>query len=186
MKKLILTATLIMVAGLAFAQPGHRGMDRPWRHGDQHPREMVQSFRLFKLTEALNLSEDQTVKIFPLIADMNQQHEEAQEAMQEKMKELRELLGEDKVNTRKASALALQIHEMRGEMQAKMHDHQGQLLDLLDDEQKAEFMLFNHQFDKHLRGLKERMHHHGDGDGPGRFGDGPGHGRRGNDGPRRR
>ena len=81
MKKLILTATLIMVAGLAFAQPGHRGMDRPWRHGDQQPREMVQSFRLFKLTETLNLTEDQTVKIFPLIANMNEQREEQQFAM---------------------------------------------------------------------------------------------------------
>lgn len=185
MKKLILTATLIMVAGLAFAQPGHRGMDRPWRHGDQQPREMVQSFRLFKLTEALNLSEDQTVKIFPLIASMNAQREEQQETMQEKMKELRDLLGEDKVNSRKASALAVEIHEMRGEMQARMHDHQSQLLDLLDDEQKAEFILFEHQFERHLRGLKDRMHHRGDG-GPGGFRDGPGPGWRSNDGPRGR
>jgi len=173
MKKLTLITLMLLVAVAAFAGPGFRGKDGPWRHGE-NPREMVQSFKLFKLTEFLDLSEEQTTKIYPLMADMNKEMDEHREAMREKMQELRKALKDDDVSDREAARLAMEIHDMRGEQHEAMHEMQGKLMDLLDDEQKAKFVVFESRFEDHVRGIKERMHdRRGDGDGPGRKGRDP-------------
>lgn len=167
MKKLTLITLMLLVAVAAFAQPGFRGKDHPWRQG-QHPREMVESFKLFKMTEFLDLSEEQTTKIFPLMADMNRERDEHREAMQEKMKELREMLKDEDASDSKAAQLAMEIHKMRGEQHEAMHAMQGKLMGLLDDEQKAKFIVFESRFGDHVRGLHERMNNRRDGDGDGR------------------
>ncbi len=177
MRKLTLTLLVVLIAGAAFAQPpGIKG----WRGDrDDHrpPREMLEAFRLFKLTEELELSEEQTTKIYPLLAEANNDREKGHEAIQEKMKELRELLDEEKVDEKKAAKLAMDIHEMRGEFHEKNHAAQTKLLELLDDGQKAKFMLFEQRFERHLRDVKERVHDRFGGDRrpgpPGMRGDGP-------------
>jgi Spy/CpxP family protein refolding chaperone len=178
MKKLTLITLILLVAGAALAQPGFRGKDRPWRQGE-HPREMVESFKLFKMTEFLDLSEEQTTKVFPLMADMSKAQEQHREAMREKMQELRKMLRDEDASDREAARLALEIHDLRGEIHARMHEMQGDLMDLLDDEQKAQYIVFENRFEDHVRGLKERMHEGG------RRGDASRGGPRG-DAPRRR
>jgi Spy/CpxP family protein refolding chaperone len=164
MRRIIFTLLIILVASAAFAQP--RG-PRSW-HGegdfDRPPKEMVEAFRLFKLTEELELTESQTVKIYPLLAQTNKERESQHEALQAKMKELRDLLDEEKVDDRKAAKLAMEIHNERMEVQARQHQMRSELLDLLDDEQKAKFIIFEHGFQSHLRGVKERMHERFDGE----------------------
>jgi len=167
---------LILIAGLALAQPPG---PRPWMGGqdfDRPPQEMLEGFRLFKLTEELGLSEEQTAKIYPLLAEMNKQRDEHREAMREKMKQLRDLVDGDKSDTRKAAKLAMEIHDLHMEMFKGKHAKQGQLLDLLDDGQKAKYILFDQMFERHLKDVKERMHERFGGKGPGARGGAPGGG----------
>ncbi|MBN2170658.1 MAG: hypothetical protein JW819_04960 [Candidatus Krumholzibacteriota bacterium] len=180
MKKL--TLALAVLAAVAVMAPqagqaqrhGTRGQ-RPWGNWDQKPpREMVESFRLYKLTEYLELDESQTSQIFPRLAEMNNLTDEHRKLVREKMKELGEQVKAEKYG--KAASLAEEIHRLRGEHQAAMHRMQGELMRLLSDEQKAKYMVFEQRFERHLQRM---MHRAQTGDMPGPGGMGP----RGNQGP---
>ncbi|MBC8366068.1 periplasmic heavy metal sensor [bacterium] len=177
MRKITLTLIIVLMAGAAFAQPPGRKSWRGENESERPPREMIEAFRLFKLTEELELTEEQTTKIYPILAELNNSREESQKAMREKMKELRDLLDEEKVDDRSAAKLALEIHDMRYENHEAHHKVQTRIMDLLDDGQKAKFVLFDQMFERHLHNVKERMHDRRDGEGrpgpPGGHPDGP-------------
>lgn len=175
MKKLALSLLILLAAFPAFAQhwqdspgprcenPAHwegsRGhMERGMRgeHRDGPPQKMVEAFRLYKLTEYLELSEDQTEKIYPRLAELNRLHDEHREQMREKMKELRSLLEDEK--TKQAAKLAEEIHDLRGELRATLHEKQGEIMSLLDEEQRAKYVLFEARFEKHLKQVARRLH----------------------------
>lgn len=145
---LILMATAVV----ALAQPP-RG-ERPWRQ-HKNPREMTEAFRLYKLTEYLELSEDQTAKIFPLIAAHKKAREEGREAMNEKMDSLRELVDEEKWG--EAAKLADAIQDLRAEHMKRMQKEQSELRKLLSDEQRAKFALFDQRWDLHLKEMGEKV-----------------------------
>jgi len=177
MRKIALTLLIVLVAGTVLAQPPGPRSWRGDRDFDRPPKEMIEGFRLFKLTEELELTEEQTAKIYPLLAEMNKDRDRQREAMQEKMKRLRDMLDDEKIDARKAADLAMEIHKSRLEMLESQHAKQTKLLSLLSDEQKAKYMLFDQMFDRHLRNVKERMHERFGWDGPGPRGmhpDGPG------------
>jgi Spy/CpxP family protein refolding chaperone len=169
---------LMFTATLALAQPP-RG-ERPWQ-GKRDPGKMTEAFRLYKMTEYLELSEEQTAKIYPRIAANKKQSEEHFEQMKEQMKKLRELVDEEKWG--KAAKLSEEIHALRIEhMDARNAEHL-EMMSLLSDEQQAKFMLFEHRFKRHLKKMGEQMRGPGGPDGSGGPG-GPGrHGGRGGQGP---
>ena len=153
---LTLAAFLLMAAATAMAQPGpRRAGERPWR-GKQNPREMTEAFRLYKMTEYLELSEEQTAKLFPRLAAARKAQEEGMGKVQEKMKELHQLV--KKEDWAKGAKLAEEIHALRGEQMRKHHEAMGDLMKLLTDEQRAKFALFDQRFQGHLQRVGERMH----------------------------
>jgi Spy/CpxP family protein refolding chaperone len=189
---------ILLIAGTAIAQPfcghcngpcrldgaghGHGGgfFAGPGPHAEQRgqfweqerrPEKMVEAFRLYKLTEYLELDEDQTAKIYPRMAEMKTLREEHHQAMQEKLEELRELLAAEKPEVKKAAALAREIQDSKNQMHDKMKKLEDGLFDVLSPEQQAKFVLFQHKFREHLEraGRRfERMH-----DGQGMEGDAP-------------
>jgi len=180
MKKLTLAlALLALVATLApqavqAQRFGARGQ-QPWGNWDQKPpREMVESFRLYKLTEYLELDEEQTAQIYPRLAAMRNASDEHRTQVREKMKELGEQVEAEKWG--KAADLAEEIHGLRGEHQTAMHQMQEELMGLLSDEQKAKYVVFERRFERHLQRMMHRART-GDRPGPG------GMGQRGGQGP---
>lgn len=170
-RTIILAALLLMITStLALAKP-QRG-EHPWR-GQRNPKEMTEAFRLYKMTEYLELTEEQTAKIYPRIAAMKNEREEHGKQVKAKMKELRELVKEEKWS--KAAKLADALHEMREQQMTAAHAAHGELMELMTDEQRAKFMLFDQRFNRHLRQVGEKMK--GRSGGPdGRPHDGPPHG----------
>ncbi len=152
-RMIFLTTLLLMLTGtLALAQPS-RG-ERPWRQ-QRNPEEMTEAFRLYKMTEYLELTEEQTARIYPQIAAMKKGREEHREQMRAKMKELRELVEEEKWS--KAAKLGDELHAMKETQMTAAHEAHGELLKMMSDEQRAKFMLFEQRFNRHLRRVGERM-----------------------------
>lgn len=191
---LTLAALWVAVAAVAMAQPeppraprAPRGPERPWQ-GKHDPREMTEAFRLYKMTEYLELTEEQTAKLFPRMAAARKAHEEGMDQARAKMKELRELV--KKEDWAKGAKLAEEIHALRGEQMRKHHEAMADLTKLFTDEQRAKFALFEQRFQGHLQRVGERMHARaprmpGGPGGPGPMwdGEGPhGHGPFGDDG----
>jgi Spy/CpxP family protein refolding chaperone len=156
---LVLAAFLLAAAATAMAQPAAprapRAPEPPWR-GKHNPREMTEAFRLYKMTEYLELSEEQTAKLFPRMAAARKAQEEGMQQVREKMKELRQLVKTEKWS--EGAKLAEEIHAMRGEQMRKHHEAMGDLMRLLTDEQRAKFALFDQRFQGHLQRVGERMH----------------------------
>lgn len=159
---LTLAALLLASAAVAMAQPAApraprapRAPERPWL-GKHDPREMTEAFRLYKLTEYLELSEEQTAKLFPRMAAARKAHDEGMDRVREKMKELRQLVKTEKWS--EGAKLAAEIHAMRGEAMQRHHEAMGDLMKLLTDEQRAKFALFEQRFQGHLQQVGERMH----------------------------
>jgi Spy/CpxP family protein refolding chaperone len=156
---LTLAALLLTLAVSAMAQPdaprARRGGERPWR-GKHSPREMTEAFRLYKMTEYLALTEEQTAKLFPRMAATRKAHEEGMDKVRDKMKELRQLVKTEKWS--EGAKLAEEIHALRGEQMRKHHEAMNDLMRLLTDEQRAKFALFEQRFQGHLQQVGERMH----------------------------
>lgn len=153
----VLSALLILLIGsaVAMAQPPHGKRGAPGWRQHRNPKEMTEAFRLYKMTEYLELSEEQTAKIFPRLAAIKKQQEEHMERMKATMKDLRELVKEEEWT--KAAKLAEEVHAMKAEHMAAMLKAHGDLATLLSDEQRAKFMLFEHRFSRHLKQMGERM-----------------------------
>jgi len=159
---LTLAALLLATAAAAMAQPeapraprAPRAPERPWR-GQHDPREMTEAFRLYKMTEYLELTEEQTAKLFPRLAAARKAHEEGLDKVREKMKELRQLVKTEKWT--EGAKLAEEIHALRGEAMRRHHEAMGDLVELLTPEQRAKFALFEQRFQGHLQRVGERMH----------------------------
>jgi len=156
---LTLAAFLLMAAATAMAQPAapraRRAAERPWQ-GKHNPREMTEAFRLYKMTEYLELSEEQTAKLFPRMAATRKAHEEGMDKVRDKMKELRQLVKTEK--WAEGAKLAEEIHALRGEQMQRHHEAMGDLMKLLTVEQQAKFALFEQRFQGHLQQVGERMH----------------------------
>lgn len=159
MKRMTTLAALLILmitTTLAMAQPP-RG-ERPWQ-GKRDPGKMTEAFRLYKMTEYLELSEEQTSKIYPRMAANKKDAEAHFEQMQEQMKTLRELVDEEKWS--KAAKLGEEIQALKLEHMAARNAAHSEIMELLSDEQKAKFMLFEHRFKRHLKQVGERMGHPG-------------------------
>lgn len=159
---LTLAALLLATAAVAMAQPAAprgpkapRAPERPWQ-GKRNPREMTEAFRLYKMTEYLELTEDQTAKLFPRMAAARKAHDKGMDEVRAKMKELRQLVKTEKWS--EGAKLAAEIHAMRGEAMQRHHEAMGDLMKLLTDEQRAKFALFEQRFQGHLQRVGERMH----------------------------
>ncbi|MEZ4397833.1 MAG: hypothetical protein R3C71_13080 [Candidatus Krumholzibacteriia bacterium] len=156
---LTLVAGLLLVAATALAKPNKPG-DQYWRQM-KDPREMTEAFRLYKMTEYLELTEDQTAKIFPRMAALRKAQDESMDQIRDKQKELRELV--DKEDWSKGAKLADEIFAMKGAQMQKQHQAMDEIRKLLNDEQRAKMALFERRFAGHM----ERMHERFQGDGPG-------------------
>jgi hypothetical protein len=175
MKKITLSLLLILLTTVAMAQPncyqngphpghgqgswgppgGAHGGPGMMGGGDMDHREMRDAFRLFKLTQYLELDESQTVVIYPRIAAMNNARDEHRELMREKMDELKELLDKDK--QKQAAKLATEIHGLKLKQISTHHEQVTEIMSQLNDEQLAKFVLFERGFQKHMQGVQKKI-----------------------------
>ncbi|MCP4550014.1 MAG: hypothetical protein GY835_26445 [bacterium] len=174
MKKITLSILLILMASLAFAQPGTSKSDQastcfaqggPGRGGDGPPmggpgfegraKEKMEAFRLFKMTEYLELTEDQTAKLFPRMAKINKVRDEFWTTTKAQLTELEELVKNDRI--KKAANLANEIHNARWEHEKEIRDLEMEIYELFTGEQQARYILFQTKFRKHLKGVQQKM-----------------------------
>lgn len=157
-RTLILTALcLMMIAPVSDARRAKRG--KAWE--GRPPREAIEAFRLYKLTEYLELDEDMAAKVYPRLAAIDAKRDEFAKARREMMKELREMMSKDKPNYSKAAGLAEKIRGLRIENHQRMEQLHDELFGLFNDEQKAKFVLFQTRFERRLKEMANKAGKHG-------------------------
>jgi Spy/CpxP family protein refolding chaperone len=117
-------------------------------------RNNINTLRLLRMTEALNLTEEQTAKLFPALTKIEKEKLELQRQMGENIQDLRTYLNKAEVRDEEVLQKVKAIRELRQEIRGKDEEVDAVLDANLTPVQKGKYMLFLVDF---ARGLGETL-----------------------------
>ena len=117
-------------------------------------RDNINTLRLLRMTEALELSEAQTAKLFPVLTRIDKEKSELQNRMGAAIRNLREAL--DRTPPREPDVLALveRVRDLRESVRQKDAEFEAALDESLTPVQKGKYLVFLVDF---ARGLGEKL-----------------------------
>ncbi len=130
-----------------------RRMQRPGRPQDTDPRmrRRLNTVKMMKLVEYLDLSEEQAEKFFPRSREHQKEADEINRQRRELYERLQEKIDEENVSARDLDrylAEMARLDKAHIDMRAR---HIQSLKDILTDEQRARFAVFNEHFRRQIR-----------------------------------
>ena len=117
-------------------------------------RERIGELYLLRLTRALDLTEEQTAKVFPLLTRAEKQKAEIQRRMGQDLRALRDELAKTPPDDRQLLSLAGRIREARLAIRKGDEDAEAALDRVLTPVQRARYLIFNIEF---LRNVGENL-----------------------------
>ncbi len=130
---------------------GPMGNPQEMLRGMKKPQEMVETIRIWKLTELLNLSEDQSTRFFPKLKAMKQLRDDYEENRMKAINELEGMLHEGKNNDKMISDKLAEIEQYDTKFHTDEAKMRKDIASTLTPEQQAKFMLFQMRFEDELR-----------------------------------
>jgi Spy/CpxP family protein refolding chaperone len=123
----------------------------PYRKGI---RENIQMLRLLKMTQALDLTEEQASKIFPAINRAEKEKMKINKEIGQKIKELKLILDKEKPNESEIQNVMEDLKGLRSLLKSKDEELESVLEENLTLVQRAKYLLFMVDF---YRGLREKV-----------------------------
>jgi Spy/CpxP family protein refolding chaperone len=117
-------------------------------------RENINTLRLLRMTEALDLTEAQTARLFPVLNRIEKEKAELQRRMGIEIRDLRAALDKSPVQDADILALVRRVKEIRQSVQQKDEELEALLDENLTPVQKGRYLLFLVDF---ARGLGEKL-----------------------------
>ncbi len=158
-KKIAAAITVVLLgAGMLSAQDQASAMR-------QRMRNNIGYLRLIRMTQALNLTEDQTSRIYPMFNRMEKEKLDLQRDLAQHIQELRRLL-RDVAGSKAApgsdrdvrfAELSRKIGETRREIRAKDDALEAFLEQELEPVQQARYILFQIEFNQGLGDVLDRV-----------------------------
>lgn len=114
-------------------------------------RRVIETIKIWKMTEALNLDEDQAAKLFPKLAQLEASRREFHKRQRLLRDELTELLKQRPLRDEEIKARLDQLD--RAEVDFRGHEQtiRGGLRSILSPEQQARLALFEDRFETEMR-----------------------------------
>lgn len=166
MERKVLKILFLSIFVLGFAV---NGMAEPPEDFDGPPpskerrekiRERIETLKMWRLTEALDLDEKTSAKIFPLLKKIDKKRAEIENAQREGMIELRQLLKEKQ--EARLKGLLEGLEKNHKELQRIKDEELAEVKKILTIEQQARYIIFLQEFNKEVRRLiaeaRERRH----------------------------
>jgi len=146
----VLAMTLFLGGLVLFAQtPDQKLAER------QRVRENIHRLRLLRLTEALDLSEEQAAKVYPVASRLEKGKAGILKAIDGEMEDLRDLLEEKSPDEAQLSVGIAKVKELRQSLQDKDREFENLLEQNLSPVQRAKYVVFSAEFYRHVAaGLK--------------------------------
>jgi hypothetical protein len=146
------TAWIVCAAVLAAGIPARA--QAPAGGARQRVQENLSILRLVRLTQALELTEDQTAKIFPPLTKIEKERLEIQKALSAGIQDLRRMLRDPQTKDADYEPALRQIREGRNRIAALEEETNIVLEKHLTVVQKARYQIFQIEF---YRGLGETL-----------------------------
>jgi Spy/CpxP family protein refolding chaperone len=133
--------TLLLGGVFLFGQrPGQKPLER------QRVRENIHRLRLLRMTEALDLSEEQAAKVYPAASRLEKDKARILKAIEDETEALGALLEEERPDEARLSVGIANVKELRLSLQAKDREFEELLEKNLSPVQRAKYVLFSARF----------------------------------------
>ncbi len=153
-KVLIILLSIILLAGFAvtgLAQPPE-DIDRPpSKEQMEKIRKRIETLRMWRLTEALNLDEKTSAQVFPILNRFDKKRYELEESLREGMRDLRESLRNKKEDQLKK--ILNKLEDNHKALQSLKQEEWAEMKKVLTIEQQAKFIVFLTEFEREVRKL---------------------------------
>ena len=141
-RALVVLAMTLFTGGLILSGQS-QDQTRPYR---LRIRENIHRLRLLRMTEALDLSEDQAAKVYPAASRLEKEKAGILKAIESEMEVLRDLLEEKSPDEAKLSAGIAKVKDLRQSLQEKDRQFEDFLEQSLSPVQRAKYVLFSAEF----------------------------------------
>ncbi len=145
MRKYIFCISLVLAltlpAGPGFSRPPEERLEKTWKR--------IETLRMWRLTQRLDLDEETASRLFPVINRYDKQRLALRRDMRRDMRELRksvETAGEDKLR-----GIIEKLRERRMKLQEINEEEMEKLAGILSTRELAKFIIFRQDFDRELR-----------------------------------
>jgi Spy/CpxP family protein refolding chaperone len=139
--------------------------DKPFGPGwmEKEPKEMMESIRMWRMTEALDLSSDQSAKLFPKLKDMRQLREDFENTRMSIINDITYLLHQDNPADKDLRYKLDTLQTADDNFHKQEAKLQKDIASILTIKQQAKLVLFQLKFDEEMRQIigKVREHHQG-------------------------
>ncbi|MBS4015180.1 MAG: hypothetical protein KGZ86_01920 [Candidatus Latescibacteria bacterium] len=126
-----------------------------------NPKEMIETIRIYKITEELNLTEDQSVRFFPKLKELRIAKEDFFETRVNLSERLQRYLQDPDKFSKEVKSLVAEIEANEAKLRDKEARIKKEIAGILTPEQQAKFMLFQQRFNREMRemvGKAKDMH----------------------------
>ena len=155
MKKALTALAFSLAAAAASAQPGAPPPDSPLPPGEGRPREdiakMIDAYIISNLQEGLGLSDEQFVKLLPLVKRLQNDRRGLAQRRQRTVMELRRLLQSGTATDARVSELLRELKTIETEEPALIRRDRDALDALLTPLQQAKYRLMEVELERRLR-----------------------------------
>lgn len=160
---------LVVLVSSAMGQPF--APPSPGRPGPGEGRRLIETIKIWKMTEALNLTEDQAAKLFPKLTQLEASRREFHSRQRLLRDELAELLRQRPLREIEIKTRLEELDRTDAYFKGRERSVMGELRSILSLEQQARLALFEERFEMEMRrtiqDLRQRRHGLSPGPGPG-------------------
>lgn len=151
LKFLLSIILLLGIASNSAAEPAEDFHRPPTKEQMQKIRKRIETLRMWRLTEALNLDEKASAQLFPILNRYDKKRYELENSLREGMRELRESLRNKREERLKK--ILDKLEDNHRALQGLKQEEWADLKKILTVEQQARFIIFLTEFEREVRKL---------------------------------
>ncbi|MCX7785474.1 MAG: hypothetical protein N2201_04515 [candidate division WOR-3 bacterium] len=126
------------------------------KFAEKRPKEKLEMIQTWKLTEVLNLTEDQSLRFFPKLKELRRAREEFDQKRMKILDEIEDYLRDAKKYEKELKAKIQEMELSETKFQELEKKLRKEIASILTPEQQAKFMLFQMRFNEELRDIIHR------------------------------
>ena len=155
MKKLELSGTFFLVFIFlltAQAVQAQRSPARPFPEEGKRERlrEEIETMKMWKMLEVLDLSQEQSDKFLPVWREMQKAQKDFRERREDLLRSLETVLGEEKPDEGRIKDVFKQLEKGRQQLEEAQQRLRQKAQEVLTLEQQAKLLLFEDRFEKRM------------------------------------